>query len=130
LGWQILQWYRDSTWTKPPGGEIGSKFHVLNHHSYCCQLNSKICAKNGDPKPDPLGINMKHCRNWHEGGFNKKQEAADYLGVPMFMSEFGACSNSDTCADEINQIIDVTEQRLIGWTYWQYKSFHDFTSQV
>jgi len=30
----------------PPGGEIGSRNHVLNDHSYCCSLG--VCA-DGEP---------------------------------------------------------------------------------
>jgi len=35
----------------PPGGEIGSNKHVLNDHTYCCQLNHTVCAK-GEPSTD------------------------------------------------------------------------------
>ena len=34
----------------PPGGEIGSKNHVLNDHSYCCQLDLSICKETGEPQ--------------------------------------------------------------------------------
>jgi len=34
---------------KPPGGELNSKNHVLNDHTYCCQLSMSICAKTGEP---------------------------------------------------------------------------------
>jgi len=37
---------------KPPGGEIGSPNHVFNDHTYCCQLNPKICSANGEPGPE------------------------------------------------------------------------------
>lgn len=32
----------------PPGGEIGSPNHVLNDHTYCCQMSMSECA-NGEP---------------------------------------------------------------------------------
>lgn len=32
----------------PPGGKIGSRNHVLNDHTYCCQLNKDVCAT-GEP---------------------------------------------------------------------------------
>lgn len=38
--------------TVPPGGEIGSPNHVLNDHSYCCQLKPDICAATGEPTPE------------------------------------------------------------------------------
>lgn len=31
-----LNWVFDLGFSKPPGGEIGSKHHILNDHSYCC----------------------------------------------------------------------------------------------
>ena len=34
---------------KPPGGEIGSDKHVLNAHTYCCQLSETECAT-GEPQ--------------------------------------------------------------------------------
>jgi hypothetical protein len=34
---------------KPPGGEIGSPNHVLNDHTYCCQLGLDICKATGEP---------------------------------------------------------------------------------
>jgi len=34
--------------TEPPGGKKGSALHVLNDHTYCCQLDPTICAK-GEP---------------------------------------------------------------------------------
>ena len=34
----------------PPGGEIGSNKHVLNSHSYCCEMNLDECVTgNGEP---------------------------------------------------------------------------------
>lgn len=30
--------------TVPPGGEIGSDKHVLNDHTYCCQMGGDVCA--------------------------------------------------------------------------------------
>jgi len=34
---------------KPPGGEIVSPNHVLNDHTYCCQLGPGICSETGEP---------------------------------------------------------------------------------
>jgi hypothetical protein len=32
----------------PPGAEIGSQNHVLNDHTYCCQLSATACPS-GEP---------------------------------------------------------------------------------
>ena len=55
---------------------------------------------------------------------------AKRLGVPMFVSEFGACLDSDTCAREIDQVGDVCEEYGIGWSYWQYKTYKDITTSA
>jgi len=48
--------------TVPPGGEIGSSSHVLNDHTYCCQLG-------GDPSPcetgEPSPELADECLAWH-----------------------------------------------------------------
>ena len=46
------------------------------------------------------------------------------------MSEFGACLDSDVCAREINQVGDVCEESLLGWSYWQYKTYKDLTTSA
>jgi hypothetical protein len=33
----------------PPGGEIGSPHHMLNDHTYCCQLGPNTCTATGEP---------------------------------------------------------------------------------
>ena len=33
----------------PPGGDIGSDRHVLNDHTYCCQLTADMCSATGEP---------------------------------------------------------------------------------
>jgi len=44
LGGQVY----DVGFTTPPGGEIGSPNHVLNDHTYCCQMSASEC-KTGEP---------------------------------------------------------------------------------
>lgn len=38
-------------YSKPPGGEIGSRNHALNSHSYCCAF-TPVCNEKGEPKPE------------------------------------------------------------------------------
>lgn len=45
---------------KPPGGEINSKNHVFNDHSYCCQLGGGVCDS-GEPDVHKA----KECQVWH-----------------------------------------------------------------
>lgn len=39
FGTQVLKLVRPVSYTKPPGGEIGSPYHSLSAHTYCCQMN-------------------------------------------------------------------------------------------
>ena len=82
--------------TSPPGGKNNSANHVLNDHSYCCQLNTTICST-GEPD-----VSMgKECLDWHHKRiYTRKADAYD-LGLPLIISEFGACFGSDVCAREI-----------------------------
>ena len=49
---------------EPPGGHFGSKNHVLNDHTYCCQLGEDFehCAERGEPNP----AMAEKCLVWHD----------------------------------------------------------------
>jgi hypothetical protein len=47
-----------------------------------------------------------------------REEDAKRMGVPMIVTEFGACINTENCAAEINSILDVCESKLAGFAYW------------
>lgn len=83
----------------PPGGEIGSPYHVLNDHTYCCQISPSMCDS-GEPKTDDKSATT--CAKWHKDRLDQRASDAKSLGVPLFISEFGACLDSDVCAREIN----------------------------
>jgi hypothetical protein len=36
--------------------------------------------------------------------------------------------DNTNCYREITQVADVAEENLVGWAYWQFKTFKDFTS--
>lgn len=111
--------------TNPPGGEIGSAVHVLNDHTYCCQLDPAVCAT-GEPNPSY----KDKCEEWHNKRLAVRDQDAQRLGVPLFISEFGACLNSSVCIDEINQVGDSCDEHLAGWAYWQMKNFADLTTSA
>lgn len=79
---------------KPPGGEIGSANHILNDHTYCCQLG-------GDPspcatgEPDPALAN--ECLVWHKKRIGTRSSDAERLGIPYHITEFGACLTEGPC---------------------------------
>lgn len=110
----------------PPGGQVGSTKHVLNDHTYCCQLKPDICEATGEPQAK----DAERCLQWHEKRFSTRQKDADRLGIPIFWSEFGACLDSDECVTEITQVADTADKYLAGWAYWQFKTYHDLTTSA
>jgi len=116
----------DTGFTAPPGGQYGSPYHVLNDHTYCCQLGTDVCKENNEPKPE----DKDRCLKWHEKRIGKREKDAKKLGVPLLMSEFGACMAEDTCVTEVNQVADVSDEHLAGWAYWQFKVFEDLTTSA
>ena len=98
---------------KPPGGEVGSANHVLNAHTYCCPIIPSACTDE-EPNTDTPDI----CLDWHTDMLGTRQADAERLGIPLFISEFGACFTDGPCQQEINQVGDVCDEHLIGWAYW------------
>ena len=111
----------------PPGGEIGSKSHVLNDHTYCCQLGGDPapCAT-GEPNPDLAS----ECLAWHEKRIGTRSKDAERLGIPYHVTEFGACLTEGPCTQEITQVCDVADEHLVGWAYWQFKYYEDLTTSA
>ncbi len=46
------------------------------------------------------------------------------------MSEFGACLTEAPCTQEIMQVTDVCDDNLVGWAYWEFKTFEDLTTSA
>ena len=80
----------------PPGGRIASPNHVLNDHAYCCALDPAVCA-DGEPAAGDAG----RCLAWHRKKMGIREQDAERLGVPLLISEFGACLDSQACVTEI-----------------------------
>lgn len=115
-------------YSKPPGSDNdrGSVNHVAHDHSYCCQLNPKICEANDEPNPN----SETQCGNWHRERLERRSKDAKRLGVPLMMSEFGACMDTDECAREVRQLANEADKHLVGWAYWQFKTYHDITTSA
>lgn len=94
---QVTALVRSVGFKTPPGGRIGSANHVLNDHTYCCSLGFNACP-NGEPDPNK----GEKCDAVHSKKLRKRSNDAKNLGIPLFISEFGACLDSDVCVREIN----------------------------
>ena len=53
---------------------------------------------------------------------------AEKMGLPVFVSEFGACMNDEACVHDTKWPTDVCEDKLVGWSYWQFKTYKDLTT--
>jgi len=50
------------------------------------------------------------------------------MGGGIFITEFGACTDSDACIAEINRITDAADGSGHSWAYWQFKYYDDITT--
>jgi len=97
----------------PPGGDHGSANHVLNDHTYCCAMNPGACADE-----EPLPEHADSCMKFHRAKLGTRTSDAKKLGIPLFISEFGACFTEGPCTQEINQVAQAADEQLVGWAYW------------
>jgi len=98
----------------------------LNDHYYCCVLGPGICAKQGEPEPK---FNTA-CDTWVSQRYTKRHEDAVRLGLPLFISEFGACLTEESCSAEIKRNGDQGDKYNVGWAYWQFKYYKDLTTSA
>ena len=108
---------------KPGGDDIPQ---VYNFHTYCCLSGGDTCA-HGEASYEK---SVKVCPKFHEKQFKKEIDTANNLNVPMFLTEFGACSDSKACYNEIISVIKLTEENFISWNYWNYKPYGDHTTSA
>lgn len=59
-------------------------------------MGSDVCAT-GQPDVNKA----EECLAWHYKRVNTRQEDAQKLGVPLIISEFGACLDGPSCVQEI-----------------------------
>lgn len=67
---------------------------------------------------------------WHKERIQQRKRDADRLGVPLIISEFGACLTEGPCTQEIKQLADQADEALVGWAYWEFKTFEDLTTSA
>ena len=46
------------------------------------------------------------------------------------ISEFGACLTEAPCTQEIQQVTDISDEKLVGWAYWEFKTYKDLTTSA
>jgi len=107
----------------PPGGENNSPYHILNDHTYCCAANAHACAN-----AEPLAESAPFCKDYHDRKLEQRDKDAQRLGLPLFISEFGACLTEKNCTPELNAVLDAADRYQAGWSYWEFKKYADLTT--
>ena len=96
---------------------------MFNVHSYCCAADQNIC-KDGEPKAK----DYNRCSSFHDRKLKKNKQQAIDIGVPLIVTEFGACSSSKACYLEMLGFEKAADKYLVSWAYWMYKTFNDHTT--
>ena len=111
------------TMKEKPGDD--NEPQVYNFHSYCCVSGANAC-ENGEAS---LKNSLNLCPKFHKNKFKTEMDnARNNLHVPMFVTEFGACSDSQACYNEIMNVVSICEENFISWSYWNYKPYGDHTT--
>jgi endoglycosylceramidase len=107
--------------TQSPGGSADAN-QALSYHVYCCVQSGSACNISGDP------VNPPGCVPFNTKKTTTRTADATRLGVGAMITEFGACSNTQSCADEIGLVTRLADSNLQGWAYWGFKYFGDVTT--
>lgn len=108
-----------------PAGKDKLQYQALNLHAYCCQAGPTIC-KTGEP----LLEYKDFCNSFHERKIQAHTDEAKSHGVPLIITEFGACSSSQACFEEMKSLTEATEKHFVSWAYWMYKPYGDHTTSA
>lgn len=104
--------------------DLQKRQQVFNVHNYCCQAGPSVCDGGEPTLKDADGL----CPKFHEEKVKKNQIQARAMGVPLIVTEFGACSDSEACYLEILGFVKAADNYLVSWNYWMYKPFGDHTT--
>lgn len=68
------------------------------------------------------------CKEYHEVKVSQRDSDAKKFNIPLIISEFGACPESDSCVAEVQSLVEVCDEHLSSWAYWQFKKYGDLTT--
>lgn len=77
---------------------------------------------------EPPIENAEECLIWHKKRIGTRADDAKRYGLPLIVTEFGACTGSDNCAQEIKSVVDTCDSYMVGWAYWEFKKYNDVTT--
>jgi endoglycosylceramidase len=100
-----------------PGGQEYNDRQVLGYHVYCMSNDA-----HGDPTSRLI------CEVMDRLVFAVHRNGEDFIGIPGFITEFGAVTASDNGITELKSVTDKADESFQSWAYWQFKWFGDFTT--
>eukprot|EP00746_Dinoflagellata_sp_MGD_P026988 gnl/MRDRNA2_/MRDRNA2_163583_c0_seq1.p1 gnl/MRDRNA2_/MRDRNA2_163583_c0~~gnl/MRDRNA2_/MRDRNA2_163583_c0_seq1.p1 ORF type:complete len:680 (+),score=90.93 gnl/MRDRNA2_/MRDRNA2_163583_c0_seq1:90-2129(+) len=109
--------------TSGPGGSDHAH-QVLSYHIYSCGFADPACDRNGNTHALQCDI----CDKYASDAVNMRTSDVKKLGGGAFLTEFGACTETDKCFAEIDRMTSRAESAFTSWAYWQFKYFHDITT--
>lgn len=95
---------------------------------YCCANDPGQC-KSKRNYGELSNKGLEECESFVKDLVSTRSDDANDLGVPLFISEFGACSGSKTCAKELDLVVSAADAHALSWTYYQFKGFGDYSTQ-
>jgi endoglycosylceramidase len=98
---------------------------VLNVHNYCCAARADVCD-HGEPQLSDSDF----CNDFHRRKIKSHLRNARDLGIPLIITEFGACSDSEACYHEMKNFVEHAEEDFVSWAYWMYKPYGDHTTSA
>jgi endoglycosylceramidase len=107
--------------TAVPGDtQLGYSFH------YYCPINTLANAAQLGVLTGALPFGPSDtCDGFGPRVFDQARAQADRMNGVELLTEFGATDQVDV----LEQVMTLSEQRLVGWQYWAYKNWRDPTTE-
>lgn len=104
----------------PGDSQLGFSFH------YYCPLNTLANAAQLGLLTDSLPFGPSDtCDGFGPRVFDQARAQADRMQGVELLTEFGATDQIDV----LEQVMDLSDGRLVGWQYWAYKNWRDPTTE-
>eukprot|EP00005_Dracoamoeba_jomungandri_P000139 CAMPEP_0174253230 /NCGR_PEP_ID=MMETSP0439-20130205/2606_1 /TAXON_ID=0 /ORGANISM="Stereomyxa ramosa, Strain Chinc5" /LENGTH=525 /DNA_ID=CAMNT_0015334145 /DNA_START=19 /DNA_END=1596 /DNA_ORIENTATION=- len=114
-----VPWKTGFTPETTPGGVEYDDRQALSYHIYCGPSDS-----GGNP------TNLFLCDAELLYFYDQAMAALKTLGTGGFMTEFGGVGNATVGAKMLKFLTDLADKYLQSWTYWQFKFYHDLTTDT
>lgn len=109
--------YWPSGFDSVPGGPDYATRTALAYHVYC-------------PLQEPkLGQELA-CRAIDRDYMHMRQKDAERLNTGLMMTEFGAMTESLWDMQEMEKQLQLADEFMTSWMYWQFKQYEDITTMT